>query len=942
MNVQPDMNQPRTSASDSRALQNLVKAEKAYVDQLFTATSSAVSANSSLQAWGMSETPDLESAALTVSKHLDEVLDAQKTYAHAIDHYRSALKDVLDREQTVRTILRDREILISRVIKLSKKKPSRWEVANYDDDHNRAVEAALAELHACEQALSSETAFLIGVKRRTFKEAMTMRVKTLGDTGAAMMDSARSIIMFLDDFDANLPVAPPAPLPLPEQVSMVAHRQQRQQQEFEPPFQMENAPQGAYQDYHDANEQWQQHPYAEQWQQPYEQQVYEPLPYEQGLPYEQPQAYEQAYEQQPQAYPESAADLVPSYPPGAVPAFVPSRGVVSPVPLASPAMSSPAPQPMPAPKSKSRRTQKPHRRMSDASRNSSLQAIPQVPGGIPSAPKMNLEHARDGFVAPTVPGGVPSAPRIQFGRDDEDDEDRYRRHETYSNTTTTDVPRERHSRYTHDDDESGTRSQKQGGFFSRMSNLFRSELKAQPSSKRHEERGGRRVHSESFFSPISDSRSRALRDDSSDEEPSNVVRHYNERPLSSMNLHMSSSKSRNQQASRASAAAAEEDALTAAVRRSVIGAGITGNVPGKGSKPSSRSSSALGHGTRVNRRSVDSDVRPGSAASVSRPKSRNSVDQAEKPVRRKRRESATPAISHPPPAPSSFYGGLASNPAKFTTDSWVTKAEDLGRPSSAQSAKPLKSAMKSSKSHRVSSSGSDLQSLSINLDGQFDGTGHLDLELAEMVTSGRDGSPVKPAATQPSAAAPPITRTLFSNMGAKPVSQEDGATLGAAEEATYRAFLQEPASVHEGNDESVSRSAQLAAPFYATTHLAPQAQEAPVPAHPMASHTSKKSVRIESEPALCQPVSPHDDRHSSWNTRIGAHDDSSDEESTNADPDTYTSARQAFGSATRQLGLATGTLHTKPKGESTKRKSRPYNPSIQLPKGMETVARSRP
>ena len=38
MNVQVDRNQPRTPATDSRALQNLIKSEKAYVDDLLGAT----------------------------------------------------------------------------------------------------------------------------------------------------------------------------------------------------------------------------------------------------------------------------------------------------------------------------------------------------------------------------------------------------------------------------------------------------------------------------------------------------------------------------------------------------------------------------------------------------------------------------------------------------------------------------------------------------------------------------------------------------------------------------------------------------------------------------------------------------------------------------------------------------------------------------------------
>lgn len=219
MNAQPDVNQPRTPATDSRALQNLIKAEKTYVENLFSTTSAAMSAASALQAWGMSETPDMEQATMSVSKWLEEASSAQRTHGQAIDQYREALKDVLEREHSIRGILRDREILISRVIKNSKRKPSRWEVINGDDDNQARIAEAQRELHACEQLLANESALLVGVKRRTFKEALAMRVKTMGDSGAVMMDSARAILEYLDQFDANVPVAPMPPAPMPEELT---------------------------------------------------------------------------------------------------------------------------------------------------------------------------------------------------------------------------------------------------------------------------------------------------------------------------------------------------------------------------------------------------------------------------------------------------------------------------------------------------------------------------------------------------------------------------------------------------------------------------------------------------------------------------------------------------------------------------------------------------
>ena len=188
MNVQVDRNQPRTPATDSRALQNLIKSEKAYVDDLLGATSAAYAAASSLHAWGISETPDLDHASGIVSQALESAANAQKTYAQALDQYNASLRDMLDREQSIRSIVRDRDILMSRVIKMTQRKPTRWELMKGEEDHQARVIDAQNELQACEQTLANEMTALVAVKRRTFKEALTMRAKVLGDTGARMMD----------------------------------------------------------------------------------------------------------------------------------------------------------------------------------------------------------------------------------------------------------------------------------------------------------------------------------------------------------------------------------------------------------------------------------------------------------------------------------------------------------------------------------------------------------------------------------------------------------------------------------------------------------------------------------------------------------------------------------------------------------------------------------
>lgn len=199
-------NLSRPHPTDSRLLQNLIKGEKSYIDNLAASSQSGYAAASALAAWGTSEAPDISKASQALAEILASVADAQRTHVQALEGYRSALKDVLDREHSIRSVVRDRDILVGRLIKASKKKVSKKDSGLSQDEKMEKVNAAQRELHACEQVLASEEAALVGVKRRTFKEALTMRMKTMGDAGAATVEAAKEAILLLDEFDTHGPL----------------------------------------------------------------------------------------------------------------------------------------------------------------------------------------------------------------------------------------------------------------------------------------------------------------------------------------------------------------------------------------------------------------------------------------------------------------------------------------------------------------------------------------------------------------------------------------------------------------------------------------------------------------------------------------------------------------------------------------------------------------
>jgi len=877
MNVQLDRNQPRTPATDSRALQSLIKSEKEYVDDLLNATSSAFSAASSLHAWGLSETPDLGQATGHVSRMLESVVNAQKTYAYALNQYRESLKDMLDREQSIRSIVRDRDILMNRVIKISQRKPTRREMMNGEEEYQARIFDAQRELQACEQTLANEMASLVGVKRRTFKEAFMMRAKTLGDMGAQMTDCARHILVYLDQFDADIPVAPMpiSSIELPELAPMSPTA-------FVPPARSS-------------------------------QNVF--LPEGEGA--------------MQRFAPESLASHGPLPP---LPVDDGDVGSEPAVPVDEPRMprmpsrqrmsrSNSASETFSTPRSPSKRMQ---RRTSSIMSYGTPVSVPTVPGGVPSAPQMNLAHARDGFVAPTIPGGVPTAPRLYMHGPSAADVDD-------ASTVDSSVvyrPSGRHGRSHSVDDDAFRGSGRHGhsrhgsgtSFLSKMSGLFKTELRSPNGTQRISSQRGHGSDA-GWGSSQASRRPRMFRDDSSDDEPmggTNVVRHVNERVSNGRGPATWHPKT------------AEEQALDEAIRRSVMGAGI---VPAK-NRPSTRQSDEYGIRmgppsqavvqSRMTRSSsldfADAvTMRPGSATSVRKVKKRSSSEQVGGNAKGKGKKKKDPA-AHPPPAPSSFY--MAKSPASVP-------ARPSSAPSITRQGTPLKSAMKghgtpSSAQKHLHIADSE-QGHTLTMDDQVDGTGHLDLELPELGFS-KETSHLAPALSYLGPVVP---------SGSAPTNG-----LGGEAAATYLSFVASetapaPASAPATAPVSAPVSAPAAAPAAVASEPPVMASAVPAVTATLLSHRparpprakaprKKKSAVPAPAPATDAFVDDDDDdasemgverRVTSWNMRGRA--DSSDEEG-EADGDggdAYISARKKFGSATRHLGEATGTIPPKVKGE---------------------------
>ncbi|GAA5853412.1 hypothetical protein JCM8547_002444 [Rhodosporidiobolus lusitaniae] len=190
------------SLHDTRLLSNLLKTEKDAMQAFKHYTLTASSAGAALSAWSVADsgdTGDIMDAALRISQLLSTCTDAQRSYLHALSIYRASLKDVLARETALRTVVRDREILVNRLIKIGNKRPKDTGV----EEHVRKVEEAQTELRACETYLQEEESALAHAKRRSFRDALASRMRSMGELARVMEESANQAVEVLESLGSG-------------------------------------------------------------------------------------------------------------------------------------------------------------------------------------------------------------------------------------------------------------------------------------------------------------------------------------------------------------------------------------------------------------------------------------------------------------------------------------------------------------------------------------------------------------------------------------------------------------------------------------------------------------------------------------------------------------------------------------------------------------------
>ncbi|KAG6860298.1 hypothetical protein C0995_012998 [Termitomyces sp. Mi166 len=201
--------------ADSRLLTNLLTHEKDYAKSI----KSLLSPSHALSAYAAACAPPLSNALLQVSTAIGGADEALGRYADAVEECREQLKRIKELEEDVGVVVRDREILVTRLIKASKSQknlksshrdslqlnlPIHTEMGSASSlslssgfsspsqtqsmpisttAPSSKLSAAQAELQACETTLAQKERALQLGRVEALKEGLGMRCRALMECG---------------------------------------------------------------------------------------------------------------------------------------------------------------------------------------------------------------------------------------------------------------------------------------------------------------------------------------------------------------------------------------------------------------------------------------------------------------------------------------------------------------------------------------------------------------------------------------------------------------------------------------------------------------------------------------------------------------------------------------------------------------------------------------
>ncbi|PBK68070.1 hypothetical protein ARMSODRAFT_937533 [Armillaria solidipes] len=232
--------------ADSRLLTNLLSQEKDHSKQLQSLLDSSNVALTSLAAYASACPPPASQVILSVAGSLAGAAEAFRAYAVSIEQWRDYLTGLKDLEDEVAHIMRDREILVTRLIKASKSvtksssnreslllSPTSSTLSLKSDESpsmsytssptflslgaNKKLQNAQAELQACEAHLAMKEKELDVKRFGAVRDGLAVRSKALTDCGWRWVEIGKQVDSVLNEGAARSPSEKPLPPSSPDE-----------------------------------------------------------------------------------------------------------------------------------------------------------------------------------------------------------------------------------------------------------------------------------------------------------------------------------------------------------------------------------------------------------------------------------------------------------------------------------------------------------------------------------------------------------------------------------------------------------------------------------------------------------------------------------------------------------------------------------------------------
>ncbi|OBZ73311.1 hypothetical protein A0H81_06762 [Grifola frondosa] len=212
--------------ADSRLLSNLLAHEKDYSKHLSILLDYSQASLASFSAYASASAPPTSQVIVAVAGTLAGADEALRKYAVSVDRWQEQLKTLKDLEDDVGNVMRDREILVTRLIKASKsQKPSRdsflgggspsgslMSFPKPEVQVGSKLTTAQAELQACEAHLANKERELDALRSGAIKSGLQTRCKALVECGWAWGEMGKEGLRALEILDMPNGHGPPRPL----------------------------------------------------------------------------------------------------------------------------------------------------------------------------------------------------------------------------------------------------------------------------------------------------------------------------------------------------------------------------------------------------------------------------------------------------------------------------------------------------------------------------------------------------------------------------------------------------------------------------------------------------------------------------------------------------------------------------------------------------------